>query len=158
MDWKNFDTELPNDQLLSGQHEGAVGAHQASATRHMPQMDPKEMIQQAFQQMTPEERLQFGQQLIAQARAEGLVTEQQPALQSRPQPTTPQDILGQMLGGTGNADWSRIAMGTIAALGLGTLLSAGHPGIVARRHRHAHRNGGLLGALFGWNQRPRGYW
>lgn len=143
---------------------------------------PSEVYQQSaqdvFAQMTPEQRMQLGQQLIQSAREQGhsFPDVNQDGIDDRLQDpeylarTTAQvhqhqpDLLSQILGGRGHSGGgghtsgmlssplAKGVLGGIAAYGISRMLGGGHHhrghGLFGSHHRHGHRHGGFEGDDF----------
>lgn len=141
------DPKSISDEELAAQY-GAV-------TRQLPQQDYQQVAQQALAQLNPQERLQLGRELMAQAQQQGVPFPdvnrdgiddrlQDPATlasyTAQMQQSQP-NFFSQILGGGGGGSMMKMALGGIAALGLGRMLGGGG--------HHNEQHGMFGGGLFG---------
>jgi len=146
---------LQNFQNNPNQVSGAEVASQfANVTRQLPPQEYQQVAEQALSQLNPQQRQELGRQLLAQAQQQGVPFPdvnrdgiddrlQDPAMlagytaqlqQSQP------GFFNQALGSAaGSNPMLKMAIGGIAALGLGRLMGGGGH----------HGGGGLFGNLFG---------
>lgn len=118
-----------------------VANQYGAVTRQMPQPEYQQMAQEAFSQLTPQQRLELGRELIAGAQQQGVPFPdanrdgiddrlQDPALlagyTAQMQQAKP-DMLSQLLGNTSNP-MVKLALGGVAALGLAKLAGGGRGG------------------------------
>ena len=159
---------LQNFQQNPNQVSGSEVAGQfGNVTRQLAPAEYQQVAQQVLSQLSPQQRQELGKQLLEQAQQQGVSFPdvnrdgvddrlQDPALlagyTAQLQQAQP-NFFNQLLGSAGSSPLMKLALGGIAALGLGRMVSgSGHHG-----GGGGHHGGGGLGSLFGGGHHGGGH-